>query len=270
MKRTFTGIMARLFPAVLAVLLAGHALADLSIVVDSGDGDGEHHEYLISGPRVRLNQGAEVDLLVLCEAGEFAWLIPEAEMYWQGTPAGLIDEFDDFIKQARGEDDAFSLGALFSEDRGERTPVRVTQSGQEEFFGYPADEYLVEYERDGEWLTHETVWVAPGLLAEIENETGGCFGLVDEALLSLVAVMVGDLILDDDDMGRLWDVMMAPEYRQLTEKGFPVKNHTIGRQFGVTVETTSEVISISSNDLPEEQFGIPDSYTRLSLLELAR
>jgi len=49
-----------------------------------------------------------------------------------------------------------------------------------------------------------------------------------------------------------------------------VKNHSSEEQFGVTIEATAEVTGISTDALPEDLFRIPETYTRLGLLELAQ
>lgn len=253
--------------ALLALLLLPYALADMRIVTSSGEDDESPQELLISGPRMRLNPGSEMDLLLLCDEGEMAWLFSGAGVYWLGTPTEFVRELDGFMREAHGED-AVAVEPLLSGEEAGATPVRVTRGGQQEHLGYAADEYRVEYEQDGEWRTYDTVWVSPELLEEVEGETGGCMELLDEALLSVMLLFAGDLLLDDD-MRYLADILTAPDYRALTRAGYPVRNQTVQELFGVSVETISQVQSVSMDALPAELFSIPEGHTKMSLAELA-
>src|SRR5690625_7130817 len=92
MKQRQLKLRWRVVPALLAVLFLGHALADLSIIMDSGEDEADAHEYLVSGDRMRITQGEEMDLLLLCEAGGSDGLRPEAAVCWKGTPRERNDE----------------------------------------------------------------------------------------------------------------------------------------------------------------------------------
>lgn len=249
------------------VFTGGAAHADLRIVMTEEE-DGAQ-EYLMKDARILMPQPDGTDFLIFCEIGEFAIRSAGTKQYWQGTVTQFQDEllaaFAAMMEEAGAEVGAApSFDELFSAGDAGAVPVRTSRLGRETVAGYEATRYLVEYEDEGEWRTHEETWVAPRLLTEIEAETGACMNtVVKDLMTTMVAIMVGDML----DETPIWSIINSAEYGALMEEGFPVRQRSIIEMFGMSIETVSELSEVSREPLDEGQFVIPGDWASITLLE---
>lgn len=246
--------------------MAWTASADMRIVTDE---NGVRTELLLKKDRIASSMAGGERVLLACDTGELTIVSPRGGgRYWQGTAEdfqkSLSEMFQSVLGGAEGMPDLSGiLGDLFGkqQDAGE-IQVRVVKAGEDTVAGYRAEHYRVETGDGTGWQVHEEMWISRDLLREVRGEVGDCIMLLSEMGHQMAAAVP----MPDPELEA---VLASPDYRRLTEEGFPVRSRSSYEVFGTATDISSELVEVDRGPVPEDAFTVPAGYQRVgSPLEL--
>lgn len=233
--------------------------ADLQVVSET---EGERITTYYKANRIAAPTPDGANMILFCETEEVVLVSPSGEQrYWQGN----INELQEALEGLMGgltealSDAPEGLGALFGDLFGgssDTVEVRITPNGSDAIAGYEADKYVVETNSGNGWNTFEELWLANGLMKQIQSEVGSCFNLSQDMLDSISSAAVA--------MPELEAVLSSQEYQALVEAGYPVRQRQTMRMFGMETTTKTEVLEVSNASIAEEKFQIPAGYEQVS------